>query len=420
MRGVLSSMGRYRASTQYVVLGARCSAPGAALFIALCLAVPLLALSGCSSYEPNVRASAKTVTGREPKQIAADMLAALNDVDGIIANIKNAEEARVAMPKVNEIYARYKTLLLENVESEKHSTPEQDQAASRVAQQLPNALDTIQQALTDMKTRVPAAPELGQAFLDFKNSLDELADAAKKAGPGALEIDSAKQPAKSCWMIWILLLFVIAACVGFLFREGMWANAVRLVNVIFSGLLAMNFYEPLAKFAAGYSDDICTFAPFLDFLSFWACFIAFAAVLVTITDKVSRVRIRFPQIVEQYGSPLLSLGTGWVMAGIVLASLHMAPLSEYPFLECFQPQAKMFFGVLAPDREWLGFTKYQSAGPYCMRSAAANFPDDFIKKYDQMRIEIEKYVKGNLGHAIRINPQLAKKAPNPAPKPPGA
>jgi len=384
-----------------------------------------MALSGCSSYEPNVRVGAAAATGRSQTAILSEYLGAFNELAGILSNIKNAEEAKAAAPKVTAIYDRLKTLYLESKAAKKYSTPEEDKAAdTQFMTQMPAAEQAVESLFADLKTKVAQPPpEFVQALQDGKNQLEEAKKAAENTVAGPLEISSARQPAKSCWMIWILLLFVMAACVGFLFREGIWANAVRLVNVIFSGLLAMNFYEPVAKLAADYSEDIRTFAPFLDFLSFWTCFIAFAAILVTITDKASRVRIRFPQVVEQYGSPLLSLCTGWVMAGIVLASLHMAPLSEYPFLECFQPQASMFFGFLAPDRQWLGLTKYQSQNGYC-RSVPnverTRFPDDFIKKYDQMRIEIERYVRGNPEHAIRINPQLAKKAPNPAPKPPGA
>ena len=46
------------------------------------------------------------------------------------------------------------------------------------------------------------------------------------------------------------------------------------------------------------------------------------------------------------------------MVCFTLASLHTAGRwAQYPFLGSFQPQNGMFFGVLYPDREWLGFTR---------------------------------------------------------------
>jgi hypothetical protein len=189
------------------------------------------------------------------------------------------------------------------------------------------------------------------------------------------------------------------------------------VNLVFAGLLAMNFFEPLAAFITGYQDDIHTFVAFIDFLSFWICFIFFMAIFMAITDKVSRVRVRFMQIVERVGAPIAAACVGWVMACIVLASLHTAPLAEYPLLGSFQPQANMGFGMFAPDREWFGFTKYQSSGPYCRSNYSNPFPDDFIVKQDIRRQAIETYTKGAGG--IRVNPQFIKAAPKsePAKKP---
>ena len=54
-------------------------------------------------------------------------------------------------------------------------------------------------------------------------------------------------PDSSGWVVWLLCLLILGVCVGFLFRDGLWSNAIRLVNVVFAGLLAMNFYEWLAN-----------------------------------------------------------------------------------------------------------------------------------------------------------------------------
>ena len=140
---------------------------------------------------------------------------------------------------------------------------------------------------------------------------------------------------------------------------------LRLVNVVFAGLLAMNFYEPLAKWLTNYNETLHSYVSFLDFLALWTCFVVFMVVFRTVTDAVSRVRVRFPKIFDLWGGIVLSLCIGWVMVGFTLVSLHAAPLARYPLLGSFQPQSNMFFGMFAPDREWLGFTKYQSWGPYC-------------------------------------------------------
>ena len=215
--------------------------------------------------------------------------------------------------------------------------------------------------------------------------------------------------------MWLLGVIILAVCVGFLCRDGLWSNAIRLVNVVFAGLLAMNFYEWLATWLTNYGAEFHTYVAFWDFLALWTCFIAFMVLFRTVTDAVSKVRVRFLKIVDQAGGAVLSLCIGWIMVGFTLVSLHAAPLAQYPLLGSFQPQSSMFFGMFAPDREWLGFTRYQSSGPYCRAvEQDCSFPPNFIEKQLERRQHIEKYILGNNDHAIRVNPQFMKAPAKPA------
>jgi len=179
----------------------------------------------------------------------------------------------------------------------------------------------------------------------------------------------------------------------------------------------MNFYEWVATSVTKISDSIRPWEPLIDFLSLWTCFILFMVVFRAVTDAVSKVRVRFLKVVDQTGGIALSLCIGWVMVGFTLTSLHAAPLAQYPLLGSFQPQNKMFFGMLAPDREWLGFTKYQSSNGYCRAvDQDLSFPTDFIEKQFERRQHIEKYIAGNNDHAILINPQFMKSRAKPGEK----
>ena len=44
----------------------------------------------------------------------------------------------------------------------------------------------------------------------------------------------------------ILLLVILIACAASLYTEGMWGNAIRLINVVTAGLIATNYFEPVA------------------------------------------------------------------------------------------------------------------------------------------------------------------------------
>ena len=68
----------------------------------------------------------------------------------------------------------------------------------------------------------------------------------------------------------LVLLLVFVSAVAFLFNAGLWSNALTLINVITAGLIAMNYFEPLAdrleKWSPGYRY-------FWDFLSIWLVFV---------------------------------------------------------------------------------------------------------------------------------------------------
>jgi len=164
-------------------------------------------------------------------------------------------------------------------------------------------------------------------------------------------------------MLTLLMILIIALCVGFLFTEGMWGNAIRLVNVVTAGLLATSFYEPLADWLDGWNLSY-TFA--WDFLALWGLFVLFGVIFRLLTDFASRVKVRFLKLANQIGSAFFAFWIGWVMVCFTMFSLHLAPLAREPFAGGFQPEKRMFLG-LAPDRLWLGFVQKVSRGQFCRR-----------------------------------------------------
>ncbi len=158
-----------------------------------------------------------------------------------------------------------------------------------------------------------------------------------------------------------LLLFVIfVICIAFLFAEGMWSNAVRLVNLVTAGLVATNFWEPVARWA---EDMEASFTYFWDFLVLWGLFGATLIVLRLATDTISRVKVRFLRIADRIGSGFFAACCGWIMVCFTTMTLHTAPLARNFLYGAFKPEEKMLFG-LAPDRQWLGFVRFVSKGVY--------------------------------------------------------
>jgi len=160
----------------------------------------------------------------------------------------------------------------------------------------------------------------------------------------------------------LLMFLIFVACVAVLYTEGMWGNAICLINVTTAALLATNFFEPVAAWLEGMGP---TYSYVWDFLALWGLFAVFMTLLRLGTDLLSRVRVRFLKIADRIGSTFFACWVGWVMVCFTMMTLHAAPLARNFLGGAFRPEQRMFLMGLAPDRRWLGFVQKQSRGAFC-------------------------------------------------------
>lgn len=193
----------------------------------------------------------------------------------------------------------------------------------------------------------------------------------------------------------LLMLAIIFASMATLYTEGMWSNAIRLINVVTAALLATNYFEPLAKWLDDWQPS---YTYYWDFLALWGLFCVFSLILRGLTDQVSKVQVRFLGLADRIGGAVFALWVGWVMVCFAMMSLHTAPLARNFLFEGFQPEQRMFLGF-APDRQWLGFTQKeslgamsQSASPEDGEKYAFDPNADFMPKYASRRSSVESGV----------------------------
>jgi hypothetical protein len=189
-------------------------------------------------------------------------------------------------------------------------------------------------------------------------------------------------------MLTVLLIIVFLACLGFLIRDGLWTNTIRLISVVTAALLATNYFE----WVAGIMQSInSTYEYFWDTIALWGLFALFYTVFRLATDQLSRFKVRFPIIVDKIGGPLMAVWVGWVMVCFTTMSLHVAPLARNPLNGGFTPEQKMFYST-APDRLWLGFMQRMSLGPFSPMGGGQGFDPqgEFMLKYAQRRANLEE------------------------------
>ncbi len=121
----------------------------------------------------------------------------------------------------------------------------------------------------------------------------------------------------------IVLVVVMLLVVALLLPYGFWGNVINLINVVTAALLATNFWEPLSSFITSKAPGFMFLA---DIFVIWILFAAFLFGLRTATEFASRVKLRFPPLVERLGNVLFAGWVAWVLVCFLCMTLHMAPL----------------------------------------------------------------------------------------------
>jgi hypothetical protein len=194
--------------------------------------------------------------------------------------------------------------------------------------------------------------------------------------------------------MWLVLILIFFGCVAFLVNGGLWTNTLVLINTVTAGLIAFNYFEPLA----GWLDKKePSFTYVWDFLCMWFVFSVAMGIMRTATDLLSRVKVKFRRPVDMAGGIIMACLVGMVMVCFTAATLHTAPLARKFLFESFDPDSPM---AMAPDRQWLKFVRMESRGSFYHSGPKANrqaynFPHskDFITKYADRRLDFEKQIE---------------------------
>lgn len=155
-----------------------------------------------------------------------------------------------------------------------------------------------------------------------------------------------------------LLLAVFGVVTWCVAAEGVWNAAITFIAVLLAGLLAMNLFEPTAQFMAtnvltGYYWDMRW-----DILALLGLFSGGVLLLRALGEKLLPTYAEVNPMLHDIGRWVLGVGTGYAVMAIMLTALHTAPLPR-EFLG-FRAERRNLFDIVAPDRQWLGFTQYVS------------------------------------------------------------
>lgn len=224
-------------------------------------------------------------------------------------------------------------------------------------------------------------------------------------------------------MINFLLLAILVGVAYLVAAEGPQGAAVTFLAVLFSGLVAMNFFEPLAIFLTSNFMGSLEWQHRWDIIAFLGLFAAGVTAIRMLGDKLFPTYAEVDNLFYEASRWGLGLATGYISMAIILTSLHMAPLPR-EFMG-FAPEANNFLSIAAPDRQWLAFTQYVSEKSLAVSGGGrifdgAEFPSNptdlstkrvwssFPIRYAARR---QAYTTGGSGPAISLPPPSGSQSP---------
>jgi hypothetical protein len=169
----------------------------------------------------------------------------------------------------------------------------------------------------------------------------------------------------------IIDLIVCGLILGLLYAltsEGLTGAGLMFFNVVFSGMIAFNFYEPLAALIDstgigwGFSDTLCMLA----------LFCVSVMLFRMTTETIAPAMGRFPTAVYHIGRFVFGAGAAIVTIAIVVLAFHVAPVHKKIF-GAVKYDSKPPFG-LGIDHQWLGFFQYETGAVFTTLGAGQRDP----------------------------------------------
>jgi hypothetical protein len=198
-------------------------------------------------------------------------------------------------------------------------------------------------------------------------------------------------------MLILLSIALMLICAFVYLREGLFTAVCMCVNVFLSGLIAFNYFEPLAggievliegTWMQGYEDFGCMLGLFCVCLG----------ILRTMTNRMNNEEVEYGPTLNAVGGAAVALVTGYLFAGFLICAMQTLPwhqnfLGFEPYRENESPMRRL----LPPDRVWLALM--HRAGTYGL-GRADNLPTfDVEGTFESYYFHFRRYADTPAGEA---------------------
>ena len=165
-------------------------------------------------------------------------------------------------------------------------------------------------------------------------------------------------------MVLGLFTVIIMGVVAYAYwREGPLTAFAMCVNVVVAGILAFNFFEPIADLLESGLED--TFAAGTeDALAMMAIFLPVLALLRYVANSIAPSHMEYPPVLYRAGGVGFGLLAGYLLSGFLVCVLQTLPLQQnFLTFEIAEPgKTHPMRKVMPPDLVWLAMLHRVSDG----------------------------------------------------------
>ncbi len=154
---------------------------------------------------------------------------------------------------------------------------------------------------------------------------------------------------------------VFFAAFAMLVREGIWNNLLTMMMILIGGMIAFGYFQPITRSLDSKTGGSYTYL--LDFLVIWFLFAITVGLLKVFGKMLSPKKVKFVEGFDLYGGIAIAVFTAYLITGMMLASMHSAPLVHNLFDNRFvmgetrkevESSIASTSVIMRPDLAWLG------------------------------------------------------------------
>jgi hypothetical protein len=190
-------------------------------------------------------------------------------------------------------------------------------------------------------------------------------------------------------MLAIVVLLIMGVVVYSYLQEGLLTAITMAVNVMFSGIVAFGFFEPVAGEIGTWLNQ-SILEGYEDAIALGLLFCAVFGALKLAANNLAPQEMDLPPLFQQIGSGVVAAVGGYFLAGFLLCMVQTLPLGDkvlgYDPLENVEAQPTLA-NYFPPDRVWLAMMHRMGQDNLSWGEGSVTFDPEgtFTLRYSRLR-----------------------------------